>query len=154
MPIRVRPVIQIICPVCKIEYTRRKQDVASVIRKQGAWQCKACSNREKNEVVTAPIGSVRLHAQSGYLEEKTERGWIRQHIAVAERALGRRLAPNEVVHHMNEVKTDNAPVNLEPMPRGKHASLHHLGSSRTDEQRRRISEGRRKQIAQSRRKEI
>lgn len=40
------------------------------------------------------------------------RGWVFHHVIVAERILGRRLEPGEVVRHANGVKHDNRPENL------------------------------------------
>lgn len=34
------------------------------------------------------------------------------HILVAERVLGKQMPPKAVVHHVNEIKTDNRPANL------------------------------------------
>lgn len=140
---RIRPVVDVVCHVCAGEFSRRKQDVAASIRSQGFWQCQACSNKATCLALAAPVGSVRSHRQTGYVEEKTERGWVRQHIVVMERWIGRRLQPNEVVHHKNEVKTDNDLNNLELMDRGAHTVIHHSGATRTAVQRNNISQGRR-----------
>ncbi len=49
-----------------------------------------------------------------------------------------------MVHHMNEVKTDNCISNLRLMTVGEHTVLHHQGKARTEEQRVRIRDAVRK----------
>jgi len=44
---------------------------------------------------------------------------------VARAVLGRDLAPNEVVHHINGVKSDDRPANLIVLTNGEHTALHH-----------------------------
>lgn len=63
---------------------------------------------------------------------------VPQHRRVMAEKLGRELLPSELVHHRDEVKTNNAPDNLELTTRGKHLDIHRKPMS--TETRRRISE--------------
>lgn len=61
-----------------------------------------------------------IHDDSGYKlirnlkhhRAKTN-GYVREHIIVMEEVLGRRLLSHEQIHHLNGVKDDNRPENLE-----------------------------------------
>lgn len=46
------------------------------------------------------------------------------HRTIASRAAGRKLTKGEVVHHLNEDKTDNRKENLAIQPHGAHTSAH------------------------------
>mgnify|MGYP001561251732 FL=1 len=46
------------------------------------------------------------------------------HRRTAEAKLGRKLAPSEVVDHLNEDKTDNSPINLAVKARNVHTAEH------------------------------
>lgn len=64
-------------------------------------------------------GYVVLH-KKGY----NKKGNAKQHRLVMEEHLGRRLSPDEVVHHINGIKTDNRIENLTVMSRQEHTKLH------------------------------
>lgn len=51
-------------------------------------------------------------------------GYVPQHRLVAERALGRYLQSEELVHHIDGNKLNNAPENLQVVSRREHALLH------------------------------
>lgn len=52
-------------------------------------------------------------------------GCVLEHRLIAEEKLGRRLSKNEIVHHIDEDKSNNHPDNLEVLTsRSEHAKLH------------------------------
>jgi len=56
---------------------------------------------------------------------RASNGYVREHILVAEKALGKPLPKGAVLHHHNEDRTDNRPENLVIcQDRAYHALLH------------------------------
>ena len=73
--------------------------------------CPKCEPR--NGVQRAPIGTRYIHPKTGYVDIKTESGWLREHTVIMEQRLGRPLVKGENVHHKNGDRSDNRPENLE-----------------------------------------
>lgn len=58
------------------------------------------------------------------MSSKNWKGYIYEHILIAERMMGRPLRKEEVVHHLNEDKADNRESNLLVLEHGQHTKLH------------------------------
>ena len=66
--------------------------------------------------------------QKGYTEgfvtlADGSRRRVKQHRFVVEQAIGRRLSPDEDVHHINGIKSDNRVENLEVISHSAHSTL-------------------------------
>lgn len=75
--------------------------------------------------------ATRYVVEGGYVRIKFDhprasKGWVLEHIVVMECVLGRALLPGEEVHHVNGVRGDNRPENLElwvvSQPKGQRPS--------------------------------
>ena len=61
---------------------------------------------------TRPVGDRKL-SQDGYVTVKTSTGVQQEHRIIMEEVLGRKLIAGENVHHINGIRHDNRPENLE-----------------------------------------
>ncbi|MGI5245073.1 HNH endonuclease signature motif containing protein [Dactylosporangium sp. CA-139066] len=89
---------------------------------------KTCSNRyvARNRKSTSyrhitPRGYVAIWMPNHPMAQKT--GYLLEHRLVMAEHLGRILLPDEVVHHKNEIKTDNRIENLELLAKQEHDRL-------------------------------
>lgn len=64
---------------------------------------------------------------------RSSNGYVFEHILILEAKLGRPLLPWEDSHHINGIKTDNKPENLEVKIHNSHTILHWLGKHHSPE---------------------
>lgn len=87
------------------------------------------SHNWKGGRVVASNGYILLYRPGHHLADV--RGYVYEHRLVAEDILGRDLRKGEIPHHLNEVKTDNRPENIEVIAnRSSHRVRHRSAGKR------------------------
>lgn len=106
------------CPVCKTAFEVYPSDSPRMI---------CCSI--KCSAINRRLPEKKLDSQ-GYViyPGYTIGGTKREHRAIMEKTLGRKLKRNEYVHHRDEDKENNSPDNLKVADAGEHL-LYHLKKS-------------------------
>ena len=105
------------------------------------------SDETKKRISDAHNGVFRIHSQFGghvkrrsdgyisvYLPDHpraNKDGYVMEHVLIMEQQIVRYLAGNEVVHHINRIRSDNRIENLLLMDKQEHAKMHTLERHKT-----------------------
>jgi hypothetical protein len=114
------------CKICGKDFYAAKWQLDDTVNNQGVYCSRAC--KHKGMEIDGP-GSRRRRGD-GYIEvfypkhpDAPRSGWMLEHRLIAEQKYGRRLTRMEQVHHINSVKNDNRPENLEIIDASTHSGI-------------------------------
>lgn len=111
-------------PIRKQKLTREKVKLLKMY-----WKKKFPNGRFGKDAARWKGGRLFVNNSYWYIYQPThphanKQGYVMEHRLVAEKKIGRYLRADEVVHHINHVKTDNRPENLEVLNRSGHTHNH------------------------------
>ena len=117
------------CIVCNKEFTRDSRYSDEQIKK-----ARFCSRKCANFKEFCPSWNGGKIEVQNYIKIKSYNhpfsdcnGYVFEHRLVMEKHLNRFLKKEEIVHHINGIKTDNRIENLMILNRSEHISLHKKG---------------------------
>jgi hypothetical protein len=126
---RVRMKTNVRCKKCGKLRTVDKRNYIKALKK-GNWTglCLKCkfegkeSNKWKGGLITKSDGYrlIWVSENDPFSSMRDVRGYTYEHRYVIARKIGRPLSPEELVHHLNGVKGDNRPENLELVNQTEH----------------------------------
>lgn len=102
------------CPICGKTFNKLGASTYCSLK------CMYTSRRGENH----PLWNGGISKDDGYIRQRVDCKLVQQHRKVMEDYLGRKLRPDEIVHHKDHNRANNDISNLEVMTRSEHSRLH------------------------------
>lgn len=104
------------------------KDCSNIITVRGRYCCKHRSRLQRTGTVEPSQKAINrfqpVILKTGYIRINIEGKRVHQHKYVMEQFIGRKLKPDECVHHINKITTDNRIENLQLMTMSEHSKFH------------------------------
>lgn len=155
------PRVSLVCSVCRTPFERREKELnrheasgtycsrecrGFAKRRRIPLACEDCGRPFERAIAEAAKHRHAFCSRECLKRKRAERatsykklGGVHEHRIIGARMVGRPLLPDEIVHHKDENKRNNAPDNLKVMDRREHARLHNTNKYVSPETRRRLS---------------
>ena len=82
------------------------------------------SEEARNFETLISSGEFITRIKNGYLQFLEDGKWVWVHRRVAEIQSGSKIPKGHEVHHINRIKTDNRPENLQILSKDEHRAIH------------------------------
>ena len=119
------------CSICGNPHLQKKGNEQKYNRSYCSDKCRADSIKvhyQRENHMSYKNGKYKT--QSGYIcinkpeHHRAVKGYVYEHIVIAEKKIGRKITRSEDVHHINGVRDDNRYENLEVLTRSAHTKIH------------------------------
>jgi hypothetical protein len=125
--VRIKSRLTQVCETCGVSF----EVLESVLKyNTGKYCSRACADlgRMKQPLDRTHNGKPARLNDDGYVlvwepdnhNAHVFKGWVAEHRLIAEQMVGRPLTPKDEVHHINRIKADNRPENLEVLDGDTH----------------------------------
>lgn len=105
--------------------------LSSLPQTKAAQSANGKKNKGRRKRDSYEFGGHEKKRDDGYIKvyspdhpKCTADGYVMKHILVMERKIGRLIADDECVHHINHIRDDNRIENLRLMTKSEHMSMH------------------------------